>query len=141
MKFDFLPKLRAYLIILSVPLAMILIASKAYGVGWLSFHPPEIEGGVGVTIENIKDSFLVDPIESKRLENENRAVEEMKRFEDQMERSRREHEDRMQDLERIERENKEWLDSLSPEQKSQNEEFYKQCDEALAQRRKTNDWI
>lgn len=135
-----LPNLRAYVIALSVPLAMILIASKVYGIGWLSLHPPEIEGGVEVTIENIKDAFFVNGQESKRIQDETRANEEIRRFEEQMENGRREHEERVREMERADKENKEWLESFSPEEKAKNESFYKQCEEALTQRRKENCW-
>ncbi len=137
---DFLPNLRSYLIILSIPLAMVLMASKVYGFGWLSLHPPEIEGGMEVTIENMKDIFFLDIQENKKIEDEKRVREEMRIFEEQMAKHREEHEERLRDIDRLERENKEWLDSFSPEERSKNEEFYKQCDEALAHRRKTNDW-
>lgn len=104
MKLDFLPNLRAYLIFSSIPIAMILVASQVYGHGWLSLHPPEIEGGIEVTLENMKHSFVLDAQESKRLEDERKAKEDMKCFDEQMEKYQREHEENVRHIERLEKE-------------------------------------
>ena len=77
-------KIRTYLIISSVFLGMVLVWSKANGSGWLGLHPPELEGGIEVTIENMKDGYFSEYDHQERI-----AQERMERFERDMEEQNR----------------------------------------------------
>ena len=129
-------EIRAYLIILSVPLAMFLVFAQAHGFSWLGLHPPEIEGGIEVTIENMKDKIFTDP----PLENQRKIEEEMRKFEEQAEQRKREHEQRSLEMDEIMRQPSNSKELFPNRTKEEELNFYKSCENALAERRQTNDW-
>ena len=56
---DKLLKLRTILILFGVGIGLIFTGTKGHAFGW-PFHPPEIEGGLEVTMENQRGEYI-DP--------------------------------------------------------------------------------
>lgn len=117
-------------------IGVLLLIVKVFG---FSFTPP-----IGLTepVHVELNTHAMEEEYKRGLEEprSNKNEESMRRFEQEMEKGRLEHEQRMGEMDQLMKEAQN-AENLFPNRTKEEElAFYKSCEDALRERRKTNDW-
>jgi hypothetical protein len=117
-------------------IGVLLLIVKAFG---FSFTPP-----IGLTepLHVELNTHAMEEEYKRGLEEprSNKDEESMRRFELEMEKGRLDHEQRMREMDQLMKEAKNAENLFPNRSKDEEVDFYKSCENALRERRKTKDW-